>query len=63
MIRAITYYGLRVQWHGRHLLHRCSRILRGPVLYLFSWLYVLFAALDFFSQLFIFAHKIQKLPH
>ena len=48
MIRAITYYGLRVQWHGRHLLRRFLRILRGPVLYLFSWFYVLFAALDFF---------------
>ena len=48
MIRAITYYGLRVQWHGRHMLHRLTRTLRGPVLYVLSWFYVLFAALDFF---------------
>ncbi len=48
MVRAITYYGLRVQWHGRHLLRRLLRLLRGPVLYFFSWFYVLFAALDFF---------------
>lgn len=48
MIRAITYYGLSVQWHGRHLLRRIGRELRVPVLYLFSWFYILFAALDFF---------------
>ena len=48
MIRAVTYFGLLVQWHGRHLLRRFARTLRGPVLYLFSWVYILFAALDFF---------------
>lgn len=48
MIRAITYFGLCVQWRGRHLLRRLARMLRGPVLYVFSWIYVLFAALDFF---------------
>ena len=48
MIRTITYFGLSVQWHGRHLLRRFVRTLRGPVLYLFSWVYILFAALDFF---------------
>ena len=48
MIRAITYFGLSVQWHGRHLLRRFARALRSPVLYVFSWFYILFAALDFF---------------
>lgn len=48
MVRVITYFGLSVQWRGRHLLRRLVRTLRGPVLYLFSWFYVLFAALDFF---------------
>ena len=48
MVRAITYFGLSVQWHGRHLLRRFARRLRGPVLYVFSWFYILFAALDFF---------------
>ncbi len=48
MIRLITYFGLRSRRIFRRIGRRLARVLRKPVLSVFSWIYVLFSALNFF---------------
>ena len=48
MYRLIAYYGLQSRRHARHLGRRLKRVFRRPAFALFSWIYILFAAIDFF---------------
>ena len=48
MIRLITYFGLRSRRQFRRIGRRLSRLLRKPLLSVFSWVYILFSALNFF---------------
>ncbi|MBQ7540727.1 MAG: M23 family metallopeptidase [Clostridia bacterium] len=48
MIRAITYFGLRTRRYARRFMRAVVRLLRKPVLAVAAWIYILFAALDFF---------------
>ncbi|MBQ7547611.1 MAG: M23 family metallopeptidase [Clostridia bacterium] len=48
MFRLITYFGLRVRRLIRHFSRRIGRSLRKPVFAVGAWIYIIFAALDFF---------------
>ena len=51
MFRLITYFGLRVRRLIRHFSRRIGRSLRKPVFAVGAWIYIIFAALDFFFSL------------
>ena len=48
MFRLIAYFGLQTRRHIRHAAKRIARRFGYPVLFLLSWVYILFAAADFF---------------
>lgn len=48
MYRLIAYFGLMTRFHMRHWLRRTAHALRKPFYSVFSWLYILGAAIDFF---------------
>lgn len=48
MFRLITYIGLRSRREFRRIGRAISRVLRKPILSVFSWLYILISALNFF---------------
>ncbi|MGN0635508.1 MAG: peptidoglycan DD-metalloendopeptidase family protein [Acutalibacteraceae bacterium] len=48
MYKRIAYFGLMTRFHVRHWVRRAAYALRKPFYAVFSWLYILFAAVDFF---------------
>ena len=48
VFRLITYFGLQTRRRARHFARRVGRRFAYPVLFLFSWVYLVIAAADFF---------------